>query len=302
LVFSSYIKKCRLNLGFTQIELVSELFKFDQIFNGLDSNAIGRWERAFAKPPLFKQVKILEYFFEKFDYYFPFLDMENVKIIEQQFSTEGIEKLLGTHKQTVMNFPTMRSDKDNFSIKLSNDSSHLDTAIATAINICDDLYGAGRYYDEKTLKEFSLSPRTLFIICDYKEQYFGHSFFVCLKTDTYNKILNFQMNYQDICMSDLAVDDENGSYMSIGLFAMNKKALSLLFIRFYAYLIMNQKQISYIGTLISIDDAIEIATSFGLKKGATDKDLTVYNGSIKDVLLTEQIIKILFAPSSVPEG
>jgi len=247
-------------------------------------------------------VKILEYFFEKFDYFFPFLDMENVKIIEQQFSTEGIEKLLGTHKQTVMNFPTMRSDNNNFSIKLSNESSHLDTAIATAINICDDLYGVGRYYDEKTLQEFSLSSRTLFIICEYKKQYFGHSLFVCLKTDIYNKILNFQMNYEDITTSDLAVDNENGSYMSIGLFAMNKKALSLLFIRFYAYLIMNQKQISYIGTLISKDDAIEIATNFGLKRGATNKDLTVYNGSIKDVLLTEQIIKILFAPSSVPEG
>ena len=302
MIFSSYIKQCRLNLGFTQVELVSELFKFNQVFNGLDANALGRWERAFAKPPLFKQLKILEYFFEKFDYYFPFLNMENVKIIEQQFSTKGIEKLLGTHKQTVMNFPTMRSENNNFSIKLSNDSVHLDTAIATAINICDDLYGAGRYYDQKILQEFSLSSRTLFIICEYKEQYFGHSFFVCLKTKIYNKILNFQMNYEDITLRDLAIDNEDGSYMSIGLFAMNKKALSLLFIRFYAYLIMNQKQISYIGTLISKDDAIEIATNFGLKKGNTNKDLTVYNGSIKDVLLTEQIIKILFAPNSAPEG
>jgi len=302
LVFSSYIKKCRLNLGFTQIELVSELFKFDQIFNGLDSNAIGRWERAFAKPPLFKQVKILEYFFEKFDYYFPFLDMENVKTIEQQFSTKGIEKLLGTHKQLVMNFPTMRSDNNQFSIRLPKESSHLNTAIATAINICDDLYGAGRYYDEKTLQKFSLSSRSLFIICEYKEQYFGHSFFICLKTNIYNKILDFQMDYEDITTADLAVDGEDGSYMSIGIFAMNKKALSLLFIRFYAYLIMYQKQISYIGTLISEEDAIEIATNFGLKRGATNKDLTVYSASIKDVLLTEQIIKILFAPSSVPEG
>jgi len=301
LVFSSYIKKCRSNLGFTQIELVSELFKFNQLFNGLDANALGRWERAFAKPPLFKQVKILEYFFEKFDYFFPFLDMDDVTTIEKQFSAEGIEKLLGTHKQTVMNFPTMRSDNNNFNIKLAHESSHLDTAIATAINICDDLYGAGRYYDEKTLQEFSLSPRTLFMICEYKEQYFGHSLFVCLKTKIYNKILNFQMDYEDITISDLAVDNEDGSYISIGLFAMNKKALSLLFIRFYAYLIMNQKQISYIGTLVSKDDAIEIATNFGLKKGAINKDLIAYNGSIKDVLLTEQIIKILFAPSSLPE-
>ena len=75
-----------------------------------------------------------------------------------------------------------------------------------------------------------------------------------------------------------------------------------MFIRFYAYLILNQKIISHIGALVSEEDAIEIATNFGLEKGDEKDALIAYSGTIKDVLLTEQIIKILFSPNSVPEG
>jgi len=45
-----------------------------------------------------------------------------------------------------------------------------------------------------------------------------------------------------------------------------------MFIRFYAYLILNQKIISHIGALVSEEDAIEIATNFGLEKG-DEKDV-----------------------------
>ena len=300
--FSAYLKLCRQNLHFTQKELVSELFKFDIAFKGLDVNALGRWERAFTKPPLFKQVKILEYFFEKFNYYFPFLEMDNVATIEKQFSTKEIKKLLGKHKQLVMSFPTKRAENKNFAVTLVHESSNIDIAFSTTINICEDMYGPDICNTKEMLKKFSLSPRSLFLICEYKEQYFGHCFFICLKTEVYHKIMTFQMNYLDISIMDLALDEEDGSYLSVSLFAMNEKALALMFIRFYAYLILNQKIISHIGALVSEEDAIEIATNFGLEKGAEEDDLIAYSGTIKDVLLTEQIIKILFSPNSVPEG
>jgi transcriptional regulator with XRE-family HTH domain len=300
--FSAYLKLCRQNLHFTQKELVSELYKFDSTFSGLDINALGRWERAFTKPPLFKQVKILEYFFEKFNYYFPFLEMDDVATIEKQFSIKEMKQLLGKNKQIVMSFPSSKSDNKNFAVNLSHKSSHMDTAFSTSINICEEMYGADQCNTKKTLKAFSLSPRSLFLVCEYKEQYFGHCFFICLKTEVYHKIMTFQMDYLDISIADLARGEEDGSYLSVSLFAMNEKALALMFIRFYAYLILNQKINSHIGALISEEDAIEIATNFGLKKGAKKDDLMAYFGTIKDVLLTEQIIKILFSPNSLPEG
>jgi hypothetical protein len=106
------------------------------------------------------------------------------------------------------------------------------------------------------------------------------------------------MEYFDITTEDLAGENEKGSYMNVGLFAMNEKAISLLFVRFYAHLIINQKKILNVCTLISNNDAVNIATNFGLKKGLVRDDLMVHNGTIKDLLLTEQIIKILFSPNS----
>ena len=281
---------------------MAELFNFDVAFSGLDVNALGRWERATTKPSLFKQVKILEYFFEKFDYYFPFLEMDEVATIEKQFSTQGIKKLLGKHKKLVMSFPTTKADNKNFTVNLAHESSYMDTAFSTTINICEDMYGPDLCNSKETLKSFALSPRSLFLVCEYKEQYFGHCFFICLKTEVYYKIINFEIDYMDISMTDLALDNENGSYLSVSLFAMNDKALALMFIRFYAYLILNQKKISHIGALVSKEDAIEIARNFGLKKGEAKDNLIAYDGTIKDVLLTEQLIKILFDPNSLPEG
>ena len=262
---------------------------------------VGRWERGDTKPPLFKQAKILEYIFDKYDYYFPFFDMNNIAIIEKQFYIKGAKNLLGKHEKLVMSFPTTNADSKNFTLNMAHESTHMDTAFSTTINICEDMYGAEFCNNKETLKAFSLSPRTLFIVCEYKKQYFGHCFFICLKTEIYHKIITFQMDYLDLSLMDLALDGEDGSYFSVSLFAMNDKALDLMFIRFYAYLILDQKTISHIGALVSEEDAV-MAMNFGLKKGLSKDEIIAYSGTIEDVLLSEPIIKILFNPNDAHEG
>ena len=294
LTFGSYLKLCRQNLNFTQLELVQELYSFDKVFEKLDVNTLGRWERTVTKTPLSKQVKILEYIFTKFNLYFPFLKMNEIAEIEKKFSSKQVYKFLGKHKQLIMNFPTTQSHTKDFIIKHAQSSIHQETAFSTAINICDDMYGEGRFYSVETLNAFADFSSTLFLICEYKEQYFGHAFFICLKNDAYEKVMNFKMDYMDITVEDLASSNEKGSYMSMGLFAMNENAIALLFVRFYAYLIINQNNISKVGTQISDTDAVNMAKNFGLKKRASSKDLISYDASIKEVLLTEQIIKMLF--------
>ena len=300
--FNNYLKLCRKNLHFTQWDLVTELFEFDPVFRGLDVNTLGRWERAVTRAPISKQVKILEYFFEKFDFYFPFLEMDDIESIEKQFSLAAVNKFLGKHKSLVMNFPTTQSDSEDFKVLHAKDSSCRNMAFSTAINISDDMYGENRFYSHDMLTKFAQFPSTFFLVCEYKKQYFGHSFFIYLRPDVYDKVVHFEMEYFDITTEDLAGEDEVGSYMNVGLFAMNEKAVSLLFVRFYAQLIINQKMISNVCTLISNNDAVNIATNFGLKKGLVRGDLMVHSGTIKDLLLTEQITKILFSPNTAVEA
>jgi len=294
LKFHAYLKLSRRNLNLTQSQLALELYNFDAIFDGLDVNTIGRWERAVTNTPILKKVKILAYFFEKFNYYFPFLEMNDIQSIEKKLSSSSVNKFLGKHKQLVMSFPTIHADEKDFQIVHSKKSLHQETAFTTAINICDDMYGYGKFYSVKTLHEFALFASTLFLLCEYKEQYFGHAFFIYLKNDIYKKVMNFEMDYMDITTSDLANVNEKGSYMSMGLFAMNEKAMAILFVRFYAHLIINQKNIQKVGTLISDSDAVNMAKNFGLQKSKQKDDLIVYDATIKEVLLTQQIIKMLF--------
>jgi len=294
LTFNKYLKLCRTKLKLTQSELVYELYNFDSLFQKLDVNTLGRWERAVTKTPLAKRAKILHYFFYKLDFYFPYLEMNNIKKIEQKFSTESVHKFLGKHKKIVMSFPTSHSSEDNFQILQAKESRHKETAFATAINICDDMYGSGRFYSSEKLELFSNHESTLFLLCEYKDQYFGHAFFIYLKQEIYTKVMSFEMDYMDITYEDLASKDEQASYFSMGLFAMNEKAIALLFVRFYAYLIIGQKKILKIGTLISDEDAVNVAKNFGLKESTTKQDLIAYSATTKEVLLSEQIVKMLF--------
>ena len=294
MTFNVYLKLCRTNLDFTQKELVLELYTFDTIFDGLDVNTLGRWERAVTKTPLMKQKKILNYFFDKVDFYFPFLEINDIKSIENAFSPEKVYKLLGKHKQLVMSFPTNHASKNDFTVKYSQESQYLQTAFSTAINICDDMYGTSMFYTPKQLEEFTTIESSLFLVCEYKEQYFGHAFFLYLKPDIYEKIMRFEYDYLEITSNDLAQKGEKGSYFSTGLFAMNEKAIALLFVRVYAHLILEQKKVMKIGTLISDNDAVNIAKNFGLQKRYKKDNLIAYDAKIKEVLLTEQIIKMLF--------
>ena len=294
MTFDRYLKLCRTNLQLTQAELVLELYNFDTVFEKLDVNTIGRWERAVTHTPLAKQVKILHYFFQKLDFYFPFLDMNSIEKIEEKFSTDSVHKFLGKHKKIVMSFPTSHSEENDFKILHARESKYKKTAFATAINICDDMYGSGRFYPLEKLEVFSNHPSTLFLLCEYKEQYFGHAFFIYIKQEIYNKVMNFEMDYMDITSKHLASKDESASYFSMGLFAMNEKAIALLFMRLYAQLIIGQKKIFEIGTLISNGDAVNIAENFGLEKSIRKQDLMAYSATIKEVLLTEQIVKMLF--------
>ena len=289
------MKICREKLNLTQENLVSELYNHDDVFQGLDTNTFSRWERGTTKPPISKQTKILEYFFSKFSCYFPFLEMDDLEVVEKKFCSTRIKKLLGKHSKLVMNFPYLHANDSDFIINSASKSTHIEIALHTAINIVNDMYGDDTFYTKERLKELAFHSSNLFLICEYNQQYLGHLFLVRLKTAVYSKIINLEMNYQDIDIDDIASPQESGSYFSLGMFAMNDKALSLLFIRFYANLIVNQENISQAGTLLSKDDALNMVTNVNLKRVGSKGSLIAYNGNLKEIFLNEQIIKILFS-------
>lgn len=292
--FNDYMKLCREALNLTQENLVSELFAHNDVFKGLDTNSYSRWERGSTNPPLNKQVQLLAYFFEKLNTFFPFLDMQHIEGVEEKLTATGMKKLLGKHQKLVMNFPSSQVDEGDFQVHFAKNSMHKELAFSTAINISDDMYGAGNYYSKEELEHFSLDPNNLFLVCEYNKQYFGHIFLLRLKTDSYRKILQFKKDFLTIENEDIATKSEQGAYFSVGMFTMNDKALSLLFIRLYAELIIHQEHTTALGTIITKEDAETMVRNINMKKVGSEGELTAYSGSLKELLLNEQVVKILF--------
>ena len=157
------------------------------------------------------------------------------------------------------------------------------------------MYGRENYYTKETLEHFALNPNNLFLICEYNKQYFGHIFLLRLKMPVYQKILQFQKDLLEIEDNDIAAATEQGAYFFVGMFTMNDKALSLLFIRLYADLILHQEHLSALGTVLSKEDVETMARNINMKKVGSQEELIAYSGSLKEILLNEQVIKILFS-------
>jgi len=95
----------------------------------------------------------------------------------------------------------------------------------------------------------------------------------------------------------------------ISFFAMNDKAATLLFIRYYAHLIANQNVTEEVGTASMMEDAkklignmhLEHCASKILSEGLT-KDLTIesYSATLPTFLAHENVLKMILSKQDIP--
>jgi hypothetical protein len=112
--------------------------------------------------------------------------------------------------------------------------------------------------------------------------------------------MRFEINQNDISMEDFANHDEAGSNFILAFFAMNDLGASLLLIRYFAYLISEQKKILEIGSMSTHDDAIALMESINLhhcksKRFSGGMKRQSYRASLSDVLVNETMVKVLFS-------
>ena len=127
-----------------------------------------------------------------------------------------------------------------------------------------------------------------------------------MKKEVFDKVLNFEMKRGEITTEDFASFDEIGSSLMLGFFALNEKAATLLFIRYYAYLISNQKFISEIGAISNSKEAIKLISNMNLEYHGdhTTEDnvkIKAYKQSLFNVLASEYVVKMLLSKQDCPE-
>ncbi len=114
------------------------------------------------------------------------------------------------------------------------------------------------------------------------------------------------MKRSDIRSDDFASYNEMGSHLLLSFFALNSKAATLLYIRYYAHLIANQDNITEIGGLGHVDEVKKIASKMNLKfknSLVTDDEtkITAYSQSLANVLASEYVVKMLLSKKGCPE-
>ncbi len=293
--FSYYLKICRQKYHLTQEQLVQELHNFDELFANLDFVTLSRWERGITYPSVDKQLKIIETFQKYTSSIFPCYESTNFEELQAQICQTGIENIIGKNKQLVLNFPSAYIIADDLKITHLKDNKNIQSVVNIATSLDKEFTQQYSQIKDKNFKEWALHPSSLFLICEYKEQFFGLLFILRLKPEIFEKIINLQMHEEDIEVKHFANLDEDGCSYLLNFFAHSDKSASLLFVRYYAHLIAYQNSTLEVGVATMMDEGKKLMGRLNISHYKDKKhQISFYRAPLKDILINESLLKILF--------
>ena len=305
--FNEYLKSCRENNDLSQEELVHDLYSHDiESFKGLDTSTMSKWERSVTKPKAAKQVSIIKYFQHKTHVVLPCWDEYTVDEAEGLICQAGMRNLIGHSKKHIYNFPSDMMSVEDMHVYPLRTFDRMEVLLDMHMLLHKDINHPSLQLSKEQFKEWALHPSSLFLACEYKDTFLGFSFTVKIKPEIFDKVLNFKMQRNEITTNDFATHDEMGCSLMLGFFAVNEKAATLLFIRYYAYLIANQKTIAEIGAVSNSAEAIKLISNMNLeytKSHMTEDHVKIkaYRQTLFNTLASEYVVKMILSKQDCPE-
>ena len=306
--FNTYLKSCREHNTLTQEELVHSLYIYDiDMFEGLDTSTLSKWERGITQPKAGKQVSMMKYFQKETGVVLPCWNTYSIQEAEKHICQAGAKNLLGKNKQLVLNFPSNMMQLDDLKIYPARHSDRIDTLLEINMDLHQNANHPFAQISLEQFKTWALHPSNLFLACEYKNGFLGLFFSLRLKHEVFQKIINFEMKKSEIDIEDFASFDEMGSNYMLSFYALNDKVATMLFIRYYAHLIANQTRIKEIGVITVLDDVKKVVNNMNLEETKSmmtdDKvELKSYTQSLSNVLVSEKVVKMLFSKLDCPEA
>jgi len=307
LQFNQYLKSCREHSKLTQDQLSHALYTFDnENFASIDSNTLSKWERDIIKPQISKQVLLIKYFQEQTHTALPCFTNYSVAETEALICRAGMKNLLGNSKELVLNFPSDTMRADDLLVYSLRNSENLEKIIDINLGLDKDFNHDTTGFQLAQLKAWALHPSSSFFACDYQGQFFGLLFTLRLKPEVFERIMNLKIEERDLELEDFASFDEMGCNHMISFFAMNEKAASMLFVRYYAHLIANQSVIKEVGLATMMNDARKFISNMHLHYHASKMlgeklELQTYRETLGNFLASEKVIKMILSKQACPE-
>jgi len=303
LQFNGYLRSCRKKYNLTQEQLVQELYNFDDVFKGLDTRTLIRWEKGTTKPTTEKQVAII-HLFQKFStHIFPcFYNQEHV---EEELCKVGIKNLIGNSKEHIVNFPSNIFSIEGINISHIRSDNNIDLVLDMPYSIFKGLTSNYFKLTLEVLKSWSLNPNNLFLIAQTNKQFVGMFFILRVKPQVFKKLLSFKMLVNELRDDNFANFTEEACLFPISVFAYNTKVASLLYLHFYAHLIANQDTVIEVGVTPLLDGGKKLAEKMHLThmldKKINGKVISAYSSSLENVLINKDVLKIVFLKQECPE-
>jgi len=307
LQFNEYLKKCREGCNITQEQLAHDLYVHNtDLFESIQMGTIGKWERGIAKPKVSKQSSIINYFQLRTGKSLPFLNDYPLEEIESLICKAGMNNLVGENKKYIYDFPSEMMSFDDITVSPIHSTEAMNSLIYNNMHIHMSTTHPYSQLSREQFMEWALHPSNLFLFCEHKGTSLGIMFVLRVKPEIYNKLMNFEMKKSDISSNDFASYDEMGSHILLSFFAMNTKASTLLFIRYYAHLITNQDNIKDVGGIGHLESGKKIASNMNLKfqnSFIADDGTKImsYGHSISHVLSSEYLCKMFLSKQDCPE-
>ena len=305
--FNEYLKSCREHNHLTQEQLVHDLYTYDiENFEGLDTSTISKWERNITKPPPPKQVNIIKYFQKLTGIALPCWDNYSIEETEDLICKAGMQNLIGKKMNLIQNFPSRMMHADDLKIYPVRNFERMNILLDMNMDIH---LTTNHEYTQISLEQFktwALHPNNLFIACEYKGGFMGLFFSLRLKPEVFDKIMNFEMKKSDIKEEDFASFDETGCNLILSFYALNPKCATMLFIRYYAHLIANQRTIAQIGVMAILPDVKKVISNMNLVYHAgkiTEDQVKIqsYSQTLSNILASENVVKMILLKQTCPE-
>jgi len=306
LQFSQYLRTCRDHSRLTQEQLVHALYVHDiENFEALDTSILSKWERDVTQPKVAKQVSIVKYFQKQTDKALPCFEGYSIQEAESLICESGMKNILGKSKQLILDFPSAVIGVNDLLVYHVRNSEHVDRYLSINVDLDQDFNHNYSHLTVKQFKTWAVNPANSFYVCEYKGQFFGLLFTLRVKPEIFEKLMQYQIEEEDLKENDFASFDEIGSNYIISFFAMNEKAATLLFIRYYAHLIANQDVIAEVGTSTMMEDGQKLIKKMHFEpcsQKVLSKEWTLqsFRASLSSFLAQESVLKMLLSRQNAP--
>jgi hypothetical protein len=217
----------------------------------------------------------------------------------------GIKNLIGNSKEHIVNFPSNIFSVEDITISHIRSHDNIDLMLNMPQSIFEGLTSNYFKITQEHLKAWSLNPSNLFLVAQTNEQFVGMFFTLRLKPQIFKKILAFEMEVNELDDSHFADFEEEACLLLMFVFAYNDKVATLLYMRYYAHLIANQDSIVEVGTTALLNGGKKLLEKMHLThmedKKLRGETLSSYSAPLEDVLINEDVLKMVFSKQDCPQ-